>query len=114
MFSNDQNVETIGRLVESLKRYLGLQAKLVKLSGVEKTVRLCTVLLMLVVFLIMSIFAIMFVSAAAAYALAPKMGAVCALLTVAGVHIVLYVIFFLFRKPLIQKPLVKLLMSIFN
>lgn len=114
MFSNDQNVEAIGRIAESLKRYIGLQAKLIKLSGIEKTVRLCTVLLLLMVFLIMSIFAIMFASAAAAYALMPSMGPVGALLTVAGVHLALYILFFLFRKPLIEKPLVKLLMSIFN
>lgn len=114
MFANDQNVETIGKLVESFKRYVGLETKLLKLSGIEKTVRLCTVLLMLVVFLIMSIFAIMFVSAAATVALEPVMGLTWALLLVAGVHIVVYILFFLFRKPLIEKALVKLLMGIFN
>lgn len=114
MFANDKNVETIGLMVEALRRYLSLQAKLWKLIGIEKTVRICTVVLMLVVFLIMSIFAVMFVSMAAACALEQSIGMVGALLTVAGVHIVLFLTFFLLRKPLIERPLVKLLMSIFK
>jgi len=114
MFASDQNVETIGRLAEAFHRFARLEMKLARLTGVEKAVRLCTVLLMLVVFLMMTIFAIMFVSAAAVCALEPAMGMVWALLAVAGAHIVLYLLFFLFRKPLIEKPLVKLLMGIFN
>ena len=45
MFSNDNNVETIGQLVERLKRYIGLQAEYVKLDVIEKVVRLLTVLI---------------------------------------------------------------------
>lgn len=114
MFASDENVETIGKLAEAFHRFVRLEIRLVRLSGVEKAVRLCTMLLMLVVFLMMTIFAIMFVSAAAVCALEPMLGMVWALMAVAGAHIALYLLFFLFRKPLIERPLVKLLMGIFN
>ena len=34
MFSNDQNIETIGQLVEVLKHYIGLQKEYVKVVRV--------------------------------------------------------------------------------
>ena len=43
MFSTDNNVETIGQLVEVLKDYIGLQKEYVKLDVIEKVVRLITV-----------------------------------------------------------------------
>ena len=43
MFSTDNNVETIGQLVEVLKDYIGLQKEFVKLDVTEKVVRLITV-----------------------------------------------------------------------
>ena len=42
MFSTDNNVETIGQLVEVLKDYIGLQKEFVKLDVIEKVVRLIT------------------------------------------------------------------------
>ena len=46
MFSNDQNIETIAQLVESVKHYASLQGENVKLEVVEKTVRVLTVVAM--------------------------------------------------------------------
>ena len=51
MFSTDNNVETIGRLVEVLKNYIGLQTEYVKLDVIEKIVRLITVLALALVLL---------------------------------------------------------------
>ena len=44
MFSTDNNVETIGQLVEVIKHYIGLQTEYVKLDVIEKIVRLITAL----------------------------------------------------------------------
>ena len=40
MFSNDNNVETLARLIERFKHYIGLQTEYVKLDIIEKMVRL--------------------------------------------------------------------------
>ena len=45
MFSNDNNIETIGELAEVVKHYIGLQTEYVKLDVIEKVVRLITALL---------------------------------------------------------------------
>ena len=47
MFSTDNNVETIGQLVEVLKDYIGLQKEYVKLDVIEKVVRLITAVTLL-------------------------------------------------------------------
>lgn len=46
MFSNDQNIETIGQLVELIRHYIGLQNEYLRLDVIEKVVRLITALVM--------------------------------------------------------------------
>lgn len=112
MFATDQNIESISKLLESFKRYLSLEARLWKIVGIEKAVRLSTVMLLLIAFLIMSIFAVMFLSAAAVFSIEPYIGLVGALLVVAAAHILIFIMLILLRRPLIERPLVRLLTSI--
>lgn len=112
MFATDKNIESISKLIESFKRYLSLEARLWKIVGIEKAVRLSTLLLLLVAFFVMLIFAFMFLSAAAVFSIEPYIGIVGALLVVAAAHLLLFVLLILLRKPLIERPLIRLLTSI--
>ncbi len=106
MFSNDRNIETIGQLVEVLKHYIGLQKEYVKLDVIEKVVKLTTVITMAFVLSVLLILTIIYLSFAAAYALAPCVGNVGAFCIVAGFYLLLLVLCVLFRHRWIEKPLV--------
>lgn len=112
MFSNDQNIETIGQLVETVKHYVGLQSEYVRLDVVEKTVRLLTVITMTTILSVLLILTLIYLSFAAAYALEPLTGRVAAFLIVAAVYIVILVLFLIFRKRWIERPLVRFLASL--
>ena len=62
MFSNDQNIETIGQLIETLKHYAQTQGEYVKLTAVEKTVRLLTVIAMTAILSLLLVFILIFLS----------------------------------------------------
>ena len=80
MFSNDQNIETIGQLIETLRHYIGLQSEFVKLDVVEKIVRLLTAVLMMGILSLLLILVIIFLSLSAVHALSAIMGLPCAFL----------------------------------
>lgn len=112
MFSNDNNIETIGQLVEVIKHYIGLQTEFVKLDVVEKVVRLLTVAVMVVVLSVLLLLVLIYLSFAAAYALAPAMGKGWAFCLVATVYLVLFLLCIFFRKRFIERPLVGFLASL--
>ncbi|MBQ6062875.1 MAG: phage holin family protein [Prevotella sp.] len=112
MFSNDRNIETIGQLAEVLKHYVGLQKEYVKLDVIEKVVRLITVLTLSLIFAFLVMLMLIYLSFAAAYALTPHVGAVAAFSLIAGFYLFILVLFFIFRKRWIEKPLVRFLASL--
>ena len=112
MFSNDNNIETIGQLVEVIKHYIGLQTEYVKLDIIEKVVRLLTVATMVVVLSVLLLLVLIYLSFAAAYAMAPAVGTGGAFGIVALVYLCLLTVCILFRKRLIERPLVRFLASI--
>lgn len=109
MFSNDQNIETIGQLVDVLKHYAGLQKEYLKLGTVEKTVRILTVIAMTAILGLLLVFVLAFLSFAAVSALAPCAGQAGACAIVAGIYFVVFLLFIAFRKQWIEKPLVRFL-----
>lgn len=112
MLSSDKNIESIVQLVEVLKRYLGLQKEFVKLSLVEKFVRLMTALTLTVVFVFLG-FAVLFnLSFAFVYWLSPTLGVAAAFLLVAFIHLFLLCVVFYFRKAWIERPLVRFLADV--
>ena len=112
MFSNDNNVESIAQLVEAVKHYIGLQSEYVKLDVVEKTVRLLTALTVIVVFCVLLLIMLIYLSFAAAYALEPVMGLGWSFALVGGCYLLLLILFILFRKQCVEKPLVRFLAGI--
>lgn len=112
MFSNDQNIETISQLVETVKHYVGLQSEYMKLDIVEKTVKILTVIAMTAILSFLLILVLIYFSFAAAYALEAVAGRVGAFAIVAGIYLLLLLLFVIFRKSWIERPLVKFLASL--
>lgn len=112
MFSNDQNIETIGQLVDTLKHYVGLQKEYVKLGAVEKTVRILTSIAMVAILGLLLVFILIFLSFAAAFALGPIVGQVAAFVIIAAVYVIVLLFFLIFRKQWIEKPLVRFLANL--
>ena len=112
MLSNDQKVETIAQLIEAVKDYLGRQTEYYRLDATEKVVRLLTGATFAVLVLLILIAVLLFSSVALAFWLSHSIGLATAFLIVAGLHIMLFVVLFALRKPLIERPLVRRLARI--
>ena len=112
MFSNDQNIETIGQLVDTLKHYITLQGEYIKLDIVGKTVKILTAIAMVGILSLLLIIMLIYLSFAAAYALMPLMGGALAFLLVAGAYLLVLILFIAFRKQWIERPLVHFLASV--
>ena len=112
MLSSDKNVETIAQLVEVLKHYFGLQKEYIKLDVIDKVVRLLTAAALAVVFFLLIIAVMLFLSMAFAYWLGSLTGMPTAFLLVAVLHVLILLLVFAYRKPWIEKPLVHFLAGI--
>lgn len=107
MLSSDKNVETIAQLIKAMKHYVGLQAEYVKLDVVSKVVRLLTaaILLMLVCFVLIVV--VLFASLGLAMWLSKFTGMLLAFLIVAALHAFFLLLFFTFRRPWLERPLMR-------
>ncbi|MGN1376353.1 MAG: phage holin family protein [Prevotella sp.] len=114
MFSNDNNINTIAQLVEAIKRNIGLQGEYLKLDLTEKTVRLLTAILLLLIFALVLLAIMTYISFAAAFALAEHIGISQAFCVVALAYVLVLIICMLFKKQLIEKPLVRFFASLLS
>lgn len=112
MISSDKNIETIAQLAEAAKHYFSLQSEYVKLDVIEKVVRLVTWAAIAIVAMALVSLVVVCLSIALAYALTPWLGQVAAFCLVAGVHLLLLVLFVLKRRAWIEKPMVKFLADV--
>lgn len=112
MFSNDTNIETIGQLVEALKRYASLQGEYIKLNLVDKIVRLLTVAAISAIIVVLLMLIVIYLSFALAYWISPLLGLAGAFALVSGGYLLLLALCLIFRKQWIEKPLVQFLASI--
>lgn len=112
MLSSDKNIETLAQLVELLKHYLGLQKEYAKLDVIDKVVRLLTATALAIVFFLIVIAVMLFFMLAVASWLSSAIGITASLFVIAAIHLFLLVLVFIFRKPWIEKPLVRFLASL--
>ena len=110
MLSSDKNVESIAQLIEVLKHYLGLQTEYVKLDVIDKVVRLLTAAALAIMFFMIII--AVFLYFALAFWLSSYIGTALAFLIVALLHLLIFVLFLIYRRKWIQKPLVHFLASL--
>lgn len=107
MFSTDKNIETISQPLQLARHYLGLQGEYLKLDITEKAVRLITALLLFIIFMLLFIAILTYLSFAAAYALGSVVGNTWAFCIVAGAYMLLFVLLVVFKKRWIERPLVR-------
>ena len=109
MLSSDKNVETIAQLIEVLKHYLGLQTEYLKLDVIDKVVRLLKAATLALIFILIIIAVVMYFSFALAFWLSNFTGMTIAFLIVGAIHLLIFILFIIFRKSWIEKPLVHFL-----
>jgi len=109
MLSSDKNVDSIAQLVEVLKSYMGLQKEYLKLDVIEKVVRLVTALTVAIVFIILGVAVLFYLSFAIVYWLEPLTGLGMAFFIIALLFLALLLLVFLYRKSWIERPLVRFL-----
>ena len=112
MLSSDKNVESIAQLIEVLKHYLGLQTEYVKLDVIDKVVRLLTAAALAILFFMIIIAVFLYFSFAFAFWLSSFIGMALAFLIVALLHLLIFILFLIYRKTWIQKPLVHFLATL--
>lgn len=112
MLSSDKNIETIGQLVELLKHYLGLQKEYMQLEVIDKVVRLLTAAALAIVLFLLVIAVMLFFMLGIASWLSSYIGTTGALFVVAAIHLAVLILFFVFRKSWIERPLVRFLASL--
>lgn len=112
MFSNDENIETIGQLVASLKHYIGLRSEYAKFDVVDKVVRILTATAMVITLSVLLLLALIYASFAVAYALEPLFGKPLAFLFVAILYLAGLLCCIIFRRIWIERPLVRFLSKI--
>jgi hypothetical protein len=109
MLSSDKNVETIAQLVEVLKNYIGLQKEYVKLDVIDKVVKLVTALTIAIVFIILGVAVLFYLSFAIVHWLEPLTGLGLAYFLIAMLFLILIILVCVYRKAWIERPLVRFL-----
>ena len=109
MLSSDKNVETIAQLIEALKHYLGLQTEYVKLDVIDKVVRLLTTATLAILLFLILIVVLLFASLGLAFWLSKHIGLTSAFMAVAALHAFVLLLIYAFRRPWIERPLVRYL-----
>ena len=109
MISSDKNVESIGQLINELKEYFLLQKEFVQLDIIDKVVRIVAVLVLGIVVFILTLLVLFYLSFAVVHWLEPLVGTAWAFAIISAFFLLLLVLAFVLRKPLIEKPLVKFL-----
>jgi hypothetical protein len=113
VFSNDQNIEYIAQFVEEVKRWFDLRTKYTRLTVVDKIVRIITSLILIMAISVILVLFLFFVSYAAANFLGKVFESVpLGFLLVGCVYLLLLIIVYNARHALIERPLVRFLMSI--
>ena len=109
MLSSDKNVETIAQLIEAVKHYLGLQTEYVKLDVIDKVVRLLTRATLAILLFLILIVVLLFASLGLAFWLSKHIGLTSAFMAVAAMHAFVLLLIYAFRRPWIERPLVRYL-----
>lgn len=107
MISSDKNVETIARLVDSLKDWAGTKAEYLKIDAADKGVRILSALIFVMLFLFFFFSITILVAIAIAIGISSYTGMAWAFLIMATVYVILFLLLIIFRKQWVVNPLVK-------
>lgn len=113
MLSSEKNIEQIAKLIEKLKRFIELKTDYLKFDAVEKLVRLLTAFVSVAFIILLGLVVLFFLSFAAAAWLEPMLGKAGGYCVIAGFYLLLLILFRIFRKAWIEKPLLRFLTELF-
>jgi hypothetical protein len=109
MLSSDKNVESIVELIAALKEHVELQKEYLELNVIEKVVKLVTALTVAIIFVILGVSVLFYLTFAIVYWIAPLTGLAMAFFFVALFFVALLTLLYSFRKQWIERPLVRFL-----
>ena len=109
MLSSDKNVESIVELIGALKEHVELQKEYLELNVIEKVVKLVTALTVAIIFIILGVAVLFYLTYAIVYWIAPLTGLALAYFLVAFFFAARLVLVCIFRKQWIERPLVRFL-----
>lgn len=112
MLSSDKNVETLAQLIVELRKYIGLQKEYLKFDVIDKVVRLVSALILAIIFFVMALGIGLFMALSLTFWFADMVGMVVAFAIVAGIFLMLFIVVFAFRRPWIERPLVRFMANI--
>ena len=108
MFSNSKNIESIGKLLLELKKYLELQKEFVKLDATEKMTVILSAILIVTVLLLLGSIVLLFLTFALAYYLGDVLGSLSLGFGLISAFILLLtVIFYLNRNRMVIQPMAR-------
>ena len=109
MLSSDKSVESIVELIDALKEHVELQKEYLELNVIEKVVKLVTALTVAIIFVILGVAVLFYLTFAIVYWMEPLTGLGLAFFLVAVFFVALLSLVFAFRKQWIERPLVRFL-----
>ena len=113
MFSNDRNIERIADFVEEAKDWFSIRTEYTKLEIIDRVVRLCTALVLTIIFAIFITVILIYLSFAAAYALESITGSIVyGFIIVSIFYALLLMLTYYKRQSWIEKPLVRFLVHL--
>lgn len=113
MLSSDQNIDNISRLLKNAKRYGDMRLDSFERSTVEKLSTVISGIIMGAIILLVSMIAVIFISAAVVMALVPHVGGTMAMLIVGGFYAVVLLMVYNMRRTLILIPIKAALTRVF-
>lgn len=114
MFSSDQNIENITRLLNSAKKYGDMRLENFERSTVEKLSTILSGIIMGAVILLVSIIVVIFLSAAVVAGIAPHVGGyTVAMLIVGGFYALVMAVLYAKRRVLLFLPIKSALARVF-
>lgn len=113
MLSTDQNIEKISQMLKNAKKYGDLRLDSFERSSVEKLSTVISGIIMGAIILLVSIIAIIFISAAVVMALMPHVGGITAMLIVGGFYAIVLFVVYSMRRTLILIPIKAALARVF-
>lgn len=112
MLSNDKNIEALVLLIENIREYIGLQKEYLKFDVTEKIIRLATMLVLGVILFSLAVVILLYISQSFIHWMSPIIGTAQSYAVMAGCHLVLLLIIYGLRKPLIERSLTKFIANI--
>ncbi len=114
MADQEKNNTKYQQLFNDVKEYVSLQSDLLQVTMIEKTTKLLAKLITVVVTLILLLMFMFYILGAVAILLEPILGLAGSFAVISSLFLIVLAIVFIFRKKLIVKPLMYLLIDVFK